>query len=737
MQRMARLLRNGDQSIALGRRQGLLQKRREDLRQNDLAAHAQHLAQCVDCAVCARLVLELGQDRGHGVVHYCGARVLDQSVERLGGGLAHLRERVGERLLDGGDHLCEIALQLLARRAVQHLCEAEAYALARGAVAGKQALLEDRNDRGQDAVAQLAHELSHGPAGDVAAVVVVAAEVLDDHAHQHAEDALQRLGRVVDHALPHEQRLLAHHGAHVRADDVDGGQHLLVLLLAQRLGDLLLAGLGDAIVVRHGGDVRNVALLASNLEEEVSHELHGALANAPVRVEKTLLQAGQEDIEGGEGELRDNGLRRADADVPHALRLVREAVKDDREHAAEVRLHTVAHAAGREHEEANAALAHTRRLARGAEQDLGQQRVEADDVHEAQHLAEALCSARADHGAVGRDHLLHEPLHNVGELVLAQTVHEVAESHRADAPRLGVGVDERGLDVGQQHVEVGQERLVVGQRRHVASDARGLALHLHVGAAEAAVEEGHDEGQRGRVDDVHEVGVDQGGEGGLRILLGIVQRLQQRRDVQLHLGVADDRGNVAQRALARLLNLLMRVGENLEERRHNLRQAHAQLARCTEGHCAEQLDGGLLRPPCHGVKAGNNAGEDEGNTARPQRAHDRLGSVVGALADGGRAVAIALEERVDQLHCVGLEEALQALGEVLHRHEGALAALERLLVLEHALEAVENAVLLEGDVAEALHNTGDPVCGAVAHVCVVAVAVRNAVKEQVQHARVL
>lgn len=89
------------------------------------------------------------------------------------------------------------------------------------------------------------------------------------------------------------------------------------------------------------------------------------------------------------------------------------------------------------------------------------------------------------------------------------------------------GVEQGALQPRYNVGQVGHEVLLVGERVHVADDLRGHLARLGAAVEEGALHHGHDERQRRRVDEVHELRVQQRLQARRRLVRRVLERLQQ------------------------------------------------------------------------------------------------------------------------------------------------------------------------------------------------------------------
>jgi len=136
-----------------------------------------------------------------------------------------------------------------------------------------------------------------------------------------------------------------------------------------------------------------------------------------------------------------------------------------------------------------------------------------------------------------------------------------------------------------------------------------------------------------------------------------------------------------ERLRARILHLLMRVAQHLDQLGHNRGQAGGQLLWRAEGHGPQQLHRTGFGAPLVLLQRRQQAGQHQLHPVRGQLGHDRLRAVVGRLANVLIGVAEAEEEVGQHVNDVGLEEAAQHVAELGQGEESALAVPRVLLVL--------------------------------------------------------
>ena len=142
--------------------------------------------------------------------------------------------------------------------------------------------------------------------------------------------------------------------------------------------------------------------------------------------------------------------------------------------------------------------------------------------------------------------LLHRPL--LEHQLLVVVVQDGLERALRHLAGLGLGDVLGAVAHQREDLRHGDAELlgVVHQAADVVEDDAGLALHLRHLGTEAAADDGHDHGQRGRLHVLHE---DAGGQvlDGLRRVVGVLERLHQARDDRVQVRVAVHLHQVLQR----------------------------------------------------------------------------------------------------------------------------------------------------------------------------------------------
>mmetsp|Transcript_63242 Transcript_63242/g.193457 ORF Transcript_63242/g.193457 Transcript_63242/m.193457 type:complete len:390 (+) Transcript_63242:913-2082(+) len=249
--------------------------------------------------------LELGKDPRDDILRGALPNGGVQKGDHHAGGAADGLHVVDDGLPDGGDEVVEVRIQQLPRRGVDELGQADAHALADVRVACGQVLHEDRHQLGHHALAQLADEVADATRRDALLLAVRGREAGDQSCHQRRQQLLERARRILHHGLPNLRARLLHHLVLVAPDDVERGQHVRPPLPRQ------LLALHELRALRRD-PVRTKELL-----DELAHELHRGVPDAPVRVKYAVLQRFQEHRRVRRAELLGQDLGSTEGRVPH------------------------------------------------------------------------------------------------------------------------------------------------------------------------------------------------------------------------------------------------------------------------------------------------------------------------------------------------------------------------------------------------------------------------------------
>mmetsp|Transcript_84798 Transcript_84798/g.240525 ORF Transcript_84798/g.240525 Transcript_84798/m.240525 type:complete len:450 (+) Transcript_84798:2220-3569(+) len=445
-------------------------------------------------------------------------------------------------------------------------------------VARRQRVHEDRHQLRHHPLAQLAHEVTDAARRHPLLLAVRGGEVRDEARHQGGEQVLQRPRRVLDHCLPDLGAGLLHVAVLVAPDDVQGGEHVGAPLLREHLN------------LHQLGAVRWNAVHAEDLLDELACQLHCFETDAPVQVEDTILQGRQQQGGVRGAELLHQDLRGPRRRVPHGRRVVGPGPQEQLEDLGDVGLEGPRHRGGEVDEEPDVALPHLRRRVPAVRigDDVRQEHLDAVGAHGHQHLREAVRRATPLHrGLRGAEHL-EEPGQHVPEHLLGQRLRQGPEGHGRGGADVRDGVHERHLQLRQEQRQVRLDVLgVLDEQNHGAHEVRALALHLAGPLPQRPLHEGADEGERGRVDLVHEGRAEELVEDILRDVLELGAVREGRDELGregAQLGARDDATDLVQALPRGVLHLGVRVVDHQAECGHDLRQAGAQLLRQAARH---------------------------------------------------------------------------------------------------------------------------------------------------------
>jgi len=112
-------------------------------------------------------LFQLLEHRGQNVVQGPGADGVVQAVERLGGGLANLREVIAQRSTNRRHQRVDERQDHVLRRGDHDLGQADADALALFRQRRLEAFLQDGNDLRQDSLAQLLDEVTESASSNL------------------------------------------------------------------------------------------------------------------------------------------------------------------------------------------------------------------------------------------------------------------------------------------------------------------------------------------------------------------------------------------------------------------------------------------------------------------------------------------------------------------------------------------------------------------------------------------
>mmetsp|Transcript_16451 Transcript_16451/g.57499 ORF Transcript_16451/g.57499 Transcript_16451/m.57499 type:complete len:452 (-) Transcript_16451:5236-6591(-) len=446
-----------------------------------------------------------------------------------------------------------------------------------------------------------------------------------------------------------------------------------------------------AVVARHADRLD----VAGQAEQHVAEQLHAALPDAPVVRVHALVERRQQRLGRRERVDVDDDLAGAHRDVAHHVAVVGEALHDQGQNGTDVRAEGLAHRARQERQHPQQPLARRRRRVRRERQQLREDLAQARLAQRDNDLAEALRTTRPLHGRRVGLQRVHQPRHEVAEVLLADAAGQRAKGARRDAADVRDRVEQRLLQLRHELVQVRQDvLLVLDERGHVAHDHRRLRLDRRLARRETAPQDRYDQRKRRRVDAMHESRVRQRIQRLAGAVRGVAQRAQQHRHELQDLWVADNAADVLQRLASSLLHARVRVAERLAQLRHNLRQARRQLARRAVRHLAQEHDAGLLGAPLDFLQALEQHRHHELNTVARQLAHDHLRSRRRGLAHLAHAVAVRLDEQRQDADHVRLEEQAKRAAQTLESEQCALASARVAAVARGHLEDVNDVVRL-------------------------------------------
>ena len=292
--------------------------------QKSATLHAHDLLEAVESAlgqvvVVAATLVALGRlEQVEGdLVERLHADHVVQVVEGARGRVAYLGKLVGE----GAPHRRHEAVgegaYVVAARVGHDLGEADAHALALLGALRVQAVLEYGYDVGQDAFAELAHDVDERAGGYLPLVGVGARQAAEEQVEERWQDVSQRARRIRHDDLPDVEGRVADLGGDVAAAHVQARVDAVATLGAERLDNGGRALLGAEVVVLVSALRAHLAHHAADLVQQVAEQLHAREADAPIRVEQALLQLGQEERYGRVRVGVDDALARFDGRVAH------------------------------------------------------------------------------------------------------------------------------------------------------------------------------------------------------------------------------------------------------------------------------------------------------------------------------------------------------------------------------------------------------------------------------------
>mmetsp|Transcript_14078 Transcript_14078/g.42578 ORF Transcript_14078/g.42578 Transcript_14078/m.42578 type:complete len:238 (+) Transcript_14078:321-1034(+) len=161
-----------------------------------------------------------------------------------------------------------------------------------------------------------------------------------------------------------------------------------------------------------------------------------------------------------------------------------------------------------------------------------------------------------------------------------------------DAFEFGVEFVDEGLHVFR----------VADELAHVVDDDAAFSLGLDVALAEAAMEEGDDDGERGSVD-LRDEGRAHERVESLRVFFGVRVRRNQGRHERLHVRIVDDGAALAQRRLRGRLDLRLGVPHAFRDFRHHFGQQLPDLRRRRVRQHAQQFQAPRLHLPGNSLHA--------------------------------------------------------------------------------------------------------------------------------------
>ena len=254
---------------------------------------------------------------------------------------------------------------------------------------------------------------------------------------------------------------------------------------------------------------------------------------------------------------------------------------------------------------------------------------------------------------------------------------------RAGAHLAALGVRDLVHGALQQGKELGEEGSsvhgVLDELAHVVDDDGGLALDGGLLLEEeTALEEGAHDGERGRLNLLHE-----GGRGELVHALGhlvhLVDALDEGGDEGVDVDVADARANLGHRVGGLLLHLLAHVNHHLSELGDDLGEARGDRLGVALDEGVDELERRHLGLPELGVEAGEDGAEARAHRKLGELRGERLARDIRRLADV-LGLVVAREgdrdlEEVDEHGLLGVAGVVHQGGDLLSRR------LARVLIL--------------------------------------------------------
>ena len=134
------------------------------------------------------------------------------------------------------------------------------------------------------------------------------------------------------------------------------------------------------------------------------------------------------------------------------------------------------------------------------------------------------------------------------------------------------------------------------EMRQASNDFRGLSLGSR-SIAETAFEDPDDKSERGRIQEMEEVHLDQGIQSIVRVLGRIAEGFKKNVDLALDLWIGYDISESLQATVRRCADFFVAVVEHVREWWDDIGKANCQLLRVEVGHGPQRIGGTLLASP--------------------------------------------------------------------------------------------------------------------------------------------